>query len=378
MSYILVHFPECPTMSYILVHFCWMSYKCPTYCFSSLIQIFIFSLFQNFSPTMNGGEFKCIFSHLRRVNFKIFSNHGELFLDETKQETYYSAQKAENVTDSRTARVDDKKPVSWITQKLVQMKDSYLLHRKYVDNDRFVWQALRNAHTGKFLHRDYSENMNISEKHQVQDAHFSGKQYTLHCSSLETPNPYKYIYHLSDNTTHAIDTVLDDIFVLQKIRNEAVLIKTDNAPTQYKNKYAFGSYQHLAGKFNCTIVKAYGAAGHGKGLVDTMSAFGVKSILRRAIVGKDKFWANSEEICDFLSCLIDDDLARKHREMKDGLKINGCVKNQLFVFKPNQKPLVKQFFCDCEKCLNFEFHMWKRWRKYIWICGWKRSRKCRK
>ena len=194
----------------------------------------------------------------------------------------------------------------------------------------------------------------------------------FHCSLLEPPNPYKYIYHLSDNTTHdpsVVDTVLDDIFVLQKIRNEAVLIKTDNAPTQYKNKYAFGSYQRLADNFNCTIVKAYGAAGHGKGLVDAMSAFGVKSILRRAIVGEDKFWANSEEIRNFLSCqenetmlyrLIDDDLARTNREMKDGLKINGCMKNQLFVFKPNQKPLVKQFFCDCEKCLNFEFHICER------------------
>ena len=30
-----------------------------------------FKIFSN-----HGGQFKCIFSHLRRVNFKIFSNHG--------------------------------------------------------------------------------------------------------------------------------------------------------------------------------------------------------------------------------------------------------------------------------------------------------------
>ena len=60
-----------------------------------------------------------------------------------------------------------------------------------------------------------------------------------------------------------------------------VMIKPDNAPTQYKNKWAFGgSMQHLADKYNVTTIRVYDAAGHGKGLIDAMSSLGVKNILR--------------------------------------------------------------------------------------------------
>ena len=61
------------------------------------------------------------------------------------------------------------------------------------------------------------------------------------------------------------------------------MIKSDNAPAQYKNKYAFKLSQSSANKY-IAIVRVYGAAGHGKGLIDDMSSFVVKSILRRDIV----------------------------------------------------------------------------------------------
>ena len=51
------------------------------------------------------------------------------------------------------------------------------------------------------------------------------------------------------------------------------------ATTQYKNKWAFESYGSLAKKYNARIIQVYGAAGHGKGMIDAMSSFGVKSIL---------------------------------------------------------------------------------------------------
>ena len=49
----------------------------------------------------------------------------------------------------------------------------------------------------------------------------------------------KYFYHLSDNSTRNqefVHEVLVDLFDKLSIKNEAIIIKSDNAPTQYKNK----------------------------------------------------------------------------------------------------------------------------------------------
>ena len=59
------------------------------------------------------------------------------------------------------------------------------------------------------------------------------------------------------------------------IKNETVIIKSDNCSEQYKCLYAFGSYQMLAKDYNVKIIQVYGAAGHGKELNDAMSCFGV-------------------------------------------------------------------------------------------------------
>ena len=75
------------------------------------------------------------------------------------------------------------------------------------------------------------------------------------------------------------------------------MIKSDNAPTQHKNKYAFNSMQALSNDYNVKITRIYGAAGHGKGLIDVMSSFGVKSILRRDVIGLDQWFADSKEMC---------------------------------------------------------------------------------
>ena len=55
------------------------------------------------------------------------------------------------------------------------------------------------------------------------------------------------------------------------------------------------------------MIRIYGAAGHGKELIDDMSAFGVKNILRKAIVREDAFWKDSKEICHYLSDFIKHD-----------------------------------------------------------------------
>ena len=65
-------------------------------------------------------------------------------------------------------------------------------------------------YSGKFTELNFSQNLRFSlrPKDEVQSAHFSGKQFTLHCAIVE-PVENRYHYHLSNDTKH------DGLFVDQ-------------------------------------------------------------------------------------------------------------------------------------------------------------------
>ena len=73
------------------------------------------------------------------------------------------------------------------------------------------------------------------------------------------------------------------------------MIKSDNAPTQYKNKFAFQFIMNCSNKCNVRIFRIYRAAGHGKGLIDAMPSFGVKAILEGDIVSHNFWFERSNE-----------------------------------------------------------------------------------
>ena len=54
---------------------------------------------------------------------------------------------------------------------------------------------------------------------------------------------------------------------------------------------------NLSNKYNVRIIRIYGVPGHGKGLIDAMSSFEVKAILRRDIVSHDCSFESSNDIC---------------------------------------------------------------------------------
>ena len=56
----------------------------------------------------------------------------------------------------------------------------------------------------------FSENIAIKTKSDVEEDHFSGKQYALHCTFVQ-PGEVKLVYHLSDDTTH-------DPSIVQQVR----------------------------------------------------------------------------------------------------------------------------------------------------------------
>ena len=64
--------------------------------------------------------------------------------------------------------------------------------------------------------------------------------------------------------------------------------------------------QNLSYTYNLRIIRIFGATGHGKGLIGAMSNFGPKSILRRDIVAFDLWFADSKEICSYLTDRTDE------------------------------------------------------------------------
>ena len=127
--------------------------------------------------------------------------------------------------------------------------------------------------------------MSLRTKDEVQSAHFSGQQFTLHCAIVE-PAQYRYHIHISDDTKHdPISTIIEKY----DIRNENLWIQSGNATFQFKNKHAFSFYQKLSNKFNLRIIQTCGGAGHGKGVIDIMSRFRAKGDSRHDIVTLDVF-----------------------------------------------------------------------------------------
>ena len=91
---------------------------------------------------------------------------------------------------------------------------------------------------------------------------------------------------------------------------------------------------NLSNKYNVRITRIYEVAGHGKGLIDAMSSFGVKAILRRGIVSHDCWFESSNNICEFLSSRCDSRMSYTNldpksidekRRNKEGLKIKACM-----------------------------------------------------
>ena len=158
----------------------------------------------------------------KEINYYIFGPKNGVILQNGKEIQY-----------TRTTRIDKKEEVSVIAQKLISIKDSYLKHRSHVDNINKVFPIVKESFQGTYIELNFSENIAIKLKFEVQEAHFSAKQYTLPCSIVE-PGMNKYVYHLCDDTKHdpvSVDEVLEDIFTKRNIKNETVIIKSDNALT---------------------------------------------------------------------------------------------------------------------------------------------------
>ena len=127
-------------------------------------------------------------------------------------------------------------------------------------------------------------------------------------------NDNKYIYHLSDYNSHDISytgAVFDHLFSLNP-GLPIFRVKSDNCGEQFKCCYVFGFWQNFSSTNKIPVVLIYGIPGHGKGLVDSMSSFGVKSPLRDAILTESFWYENSEDMKQFLCNKFFDDDSKQY------------------------------------------------------------------
>ena len=103
-----------------------------------------------------------------------------------------------------------------IYAEIVASGERYLYHRSIVDYLKAVLPKIQESFRGKYFKMDFSQNIALNTKDEVQTAHFSGKQQSLHCSIVIDENDaLSYVYHLSDDIGRDptfVNEVLNDIF----------------------------------------------------------------------------------------------------------------------------------------------------------------------
>ena len=253
--------------------------------------------------------------------------------------------------------------------------NDYLLHQCMINREKHIFQKLiqSTSEIGDISWIDFPENLANTPKHQPQDAHFNQRQSSLCCTvqiTLGDAKDNRYIYHLSDINVHNASytsAVTEDLHNISY--NSGIFrVKSDNCKAQFKCRYVFGRWSAFSREKNVKVILYYGVKGHGKGLVDSMSSFGVEEPLRREIINEDFWYQNSYEIVQYLKtkCVDDrskvykvidsDDLiSREERKKEYDLKIIGLEKLCMLSFSPDWTVKGARYYCACSVCICGDF-----------------------
>ena len=166
------------------------------------------------------------------------------------------------------------------------------------------------AKYGEITHSDYSENMSQMHKEEAQSCHFNKSSYSLHCTvehinrekHLSILSPYCYLCHFSNDMKHDYAftaTVAHSCLALNNLP-QIICQKSDNLGTQYKSQYVFGEYQKMAIQYDCKVTIYYHLSGHGKGLVNAMSAFGMTGPLLKAVITNNFKYNSAKDIYQYM------------------------------------------------------------------------------
>ena len=86
------------------------------------------------------------------------------------------------------------------------IRKEYLYPRYQCTNDNFEWRNILNTITNESPIFHFSENFTGTHKFEPQSAHFTKKQFSLHCTVMHCEEngslSLRYIYHLSNEMKH--------------------------------------------------------------------------------------------------------------------------------------------------------------------------------
>ena len=107
---------------------------------------------------------------------------------------------------------------------------------------------------------------------------------------------------MSDTRTHDqpfVQLSVDEMLAHTDIPEKSIIvIESDNCTSQYKSAQNFTDMQQISNKYNTTVIRLFGIAGHGKGEVDHVG--GITKVAARQEITKGAVFSNSSEITTFL------------------------------------------------------------------------------
>ena len=210
---------------------------------------------------------------------------------------------------------------------------------------------------------DFSEKV-FESQYEPQDAHFSQKQFLLRYTVTHHPDFNSYIYHLSDNRKHnhnftnaVVSSLIEHYPDVQIYR-----LQSNNCSEQYKCFNVFPLFLQLAMEHNKMFIYHYGVKGHGKWLVDTMTGFGLKTPLRKAIVTEDIFYDSAKKLYKYISEIMKDDNTKIYKYLdilsekpREQIPIHGIRKCHIISHFPSEEVKIKEGLCSCTNCCNDSF-----------------------
>ena len=284
------------------------------------------------------------FSSTKHVSYYQFESKDEFYFDKNGKRCVYK----------RIARQDYSKPVKDVYNLLMASAKNYLTHRYNVLTDRIYWQCYLADTKDAVVWMDYSMNIKLTERDQVQSAHFSGRQQTLHDSLIDDQGKHTYIYHLSDDTTHdsvMTKRIIEEIIISHPeiIRSGVLQLRSDNCAAQYKSRFVFKALLELAAKYKIRINWFFGEAGHGRGLIDAMAWFGCKGPLRKEIITSGSWFANANEMYSYLQRFFASDDSKEYHLLsnEENAKIRSYGREERVV-EGCKSAHVMSFFADGE------------------------------
>ncbi|XP_076440515.1 uncharacterized protein LOC143279993 [Babylonia areolata] len=240
---------------------------------------------------------------------------------------------------------------------------------------------------------DFAENYLCKFQNEVQSAHWSYRQVTVHpcvlhyrcqkpgCSELVT----QYIVYLSDDMRHdaAFTKVVMDWVIehLSEKKMKSIYIFSDGCSSQYKSRLPFAHLTELAEKYSALkIERHFFGAHHGKSLCDSCGV--VKNVATRAVQSGNAVIQNAGDMLKFctenLQVVGDESAACKHMlrsfEKIQGRDVSRATTSDSFLTLPGTRNLhalrpvalnrmqkkLRSCFCQfctagLEGCKNSEF-----------------------